>query len=235
MDFTGDTIYVEYNCIRNIEYLFMKFLQKNKDIQEALKDYIAFDVINKTPDNEFYRISLIRRHRNMLRCLPLYRKDFDIDKSYDSILNDNIDEILLCEDSEYGYHSLFYGLNSLRQVRYVNNIIIRIPQFENNKAIGNDLLRVYGESPDIKFIIGDFETIAPNILPKATMVIVDYYKKLEFMKNNISLKNKEIMLPSYYFNLKPDEIFACKVNMEDVDCKFGIYSPRNKKVKGVIL
>lgn len=233
MDFTGDDIYVEYNCIRNIEFLFMKYLQKNQEIQEALKDYIAFDVINKTSDLEFYKISLTRRHRNMLRCLPLYRKDFDIDKSYQSIFYDNIDDILSCDNSEYSYHSILYGLDAFRQIRYSNNIIFRIPEFSNNKAIGDDLIRIYGESKDIKFVVGDFDKVIPN-MSGCSLFILDYYEKLQFMKDNMVIKDKEIMLPNYYFNLNPDELFSCKVNVEDTGCRLGIYSPRNKKVVGEV-
>ena len=223
-----DIIFVDYDCIRNIPYLILKYLRDDKFIQSVLGDYIDFEKIIPLTDDQIYYITLKRRHRNIFKCIPMKNSSVDFDSTLEGFYNNQLD-FLIKDYDERTYNSIMYAIRALMQMEFTDTIYIWTKNVNPN--ILEDILIMFDQSSKLKYVTGEFKDVIQD-LPEISLYILDDADHVNTLNELNKLHMKELMVSNFYFNIKNKDEYIMRVEVPE-DCKSALYSPVNANINKV--
>ena len=154
-------IIIDYNSVRNLPFLTLKFFRDDKGVQSSLSEIFDFSFLNKSDDKMLFRAALNRRHFNILKVLKLkdekLKDSIDFDKSLDGIYKDHLDDIINIGNNELSLHSIAKVIPNLIKMEFTDKIIVY--SHTDNTSILADLVETFGESQKLLYCRGNIISI----------------------------------------------------------------------------
>lgn len=228
-------IIIDYNSVRNLPFLTLKFFRDDKDVQSSLSEIFDFSFLNKSDDKMLFRAALNRRHFNILKVLKLkdekLKDDIDFDKSLDGIYKDHLDDIINIGNNELSLHSIAKVIPNLIKMEFTDKIIVY--SHTDNTSILADLVETFGESQKLLYCGGDIISILDNF-SNTNLLILDNPNDIQLLVDSKLYYGKNLTISREFYNVNPDDYKQPRYDINFEKCEFGFYVPLNMDInKGI--
>lgn len=204
--YNSECLFVEYNDVLSIPWFFL-LLQLRND--ETMNEVFDMELLKNYSTEEMVEWYLFRKHRNILKNIPLKNPNFFNETSIDYVLNELM-------DITPSFYSDFFNLNfvgTLQNAILHKNIIHKFIIYSEytNEFIVDAINRNY---PSVSFVSGDFTEAVKNVPNNSTFVFSDINKINILAKMNKLKYSSILVVDGYRYNYMEDDKNKIKIDIE---------------------
>jgi len=204
--YNSECLFVEYNDVLSIPWFFL-LLQIRND--KTMNEVFDMELIKNYNIEEMVEWYIYRKHRNILKNIPLKDPNFFNGANLDFVLNE------LMDLTPYFYGD-FFDLNfvvTLQNAIIHKNIIHKIVVYSEytNDYIEDSVKRNY---PTVSFVSGDFVEVVANVPNNSTFVFSDI-NKINILAKMDKLRYSSILVvDGYRYNYTKEDKNKIKIDIE---------------------